>query len=560
MMNVRVKLVRVAIVCGVLFVIGKQSTASPEASGNAQNNSGSNPAITFVDMNRAFKEYNKTKDAEAKINDAKSQAKKEYDGRANAYKKALDEINAVNKQLESATLSADAKSGLTRQRDDKIINIKQMEKNITDFRTTRERQLQEQALRLRTEIVANIRARMDSLDNHASNLIFDTGGNSLNGAPVVLFSPSAANMTNNVIAALNGGQESAFSSTQDSQLGVVDMNRVFGAYNKTKEASAKINEDKSAAQKEYNAREETHKKAVDAFNILNTKIRSGGMSQEAKQKLVKDVGDLSAKANSIDLENKAFKAKRDKEVQDHINELRGGILAEITKTISIGLQGSNTALVFDVSGNGLNGVPVVMYSKGLPDFSTDVISNLNQAKGTSRFGRLLKSSRMLRFAVVDANRALKENPETKKSAAIANDAKNQAKKEYDDRADAYKKALDEVNSLNKQLESSGLTADAKSRIARERDDKITTIKEMENDITDFRTAREKELQHKDMSMREPIVASLKKAVNELAEKEHFNVVFDSSGNSLNGVTIVLNARDVPDLTNEVIARFSGTAR
>src|ERR1019366_977837 len=37
--------------------------------------------VGTVDMNRAFKEYSKTKDAEAKINDAKNQAKKEYDER-----------------------------------------------------------------------------------------------------------------------------------------------------------------------------------------------------------------------------------------------------------------------------------------------------------------------------------------------------------------------------------------------------------------------------------------------------------------------------------------------
>ena len=56
--------------------------------------------IGTVDMQRAFKEYNKTKDAEAKINDAKNAAKKEYDDRAEAYKKALDEINSLNKQLD----------------------------------------------------------------------------------------------------------------------------------------------------------------------------------------------------------------------------------------------------------------------------------------------------------------------------------------------------------------------------------------------------------------------------------------------------------------------------
>ena len=61
-------------------------------------------------MHRAFKEYNKTKDAEAKINDAKNAAKKEYDDRADAYKKALDEINNLNKQLDSRRLSADAKT------------------------------------------------------------------------------------------------------------------------------------------------------------------------------------------------------------------------------------------------------------------------------------------------------------------------------------------------------------------------------------------------------------------------------------------------------------------
>src|SRR5438128_8534107 len=83
--------------------------------------------IGTVDMNRAFKEYNKTKDAEAKINDAKNQAKKEYDDRADTYKKALDEVNNLNKQLDAPALSADAKTQKAKESDDKIANIKNME-------------------------------------------------------------------------------------------------------------------------------------------------------------------------------------------------------------------------------------------------------------------------------------------------------------------------------------------------------------------------------------------------------------------------------------------------
>src|SRR4030095_11973650 len=74
--------------------------------------------VGTVDMQRAFNEYNKTKEAEAKINDAKNAAKKEYDDRADAYKKALDDINNLNKQLESAALSADKKTQTAKDRDD----------------------------------------------------------------------------------------------------------------------------------------------------------------------------------------------------------------------------------------------------------------------------------------------------------------------------------------------------------------------------------------------------------------------------------------------------------
>src|SRR6266478_1171886 len=112
--------------------------------------------IGTVDMQRAFKEYSKTKDAETKINDAKNSAKKEYDDRAEAYKKALDEINNLNKQLDAPALSAEAKSQKAKERDDKIANIKNMEREISDFRQTRERQLQEQAMRMREGIVKEI--------------------------------------------------------------------------------------------------------------------------------------------------------------------------------------------------------------------------------------------------------------------------------------------------------------------------------------------------------------------------------------------------------------------
>jgi outer membrane protein len=171
--------------------------------------------IGTVDMQRAFKEYNKTKDAELKINDAKNAAKKEYDDRAEAYKKALDEINNLNKQLESPALSADKKTATAKERDDKIANIKNMEREISDFRQTRERQLQEQLMRVREGIVKEITdVVMEKVKANNLDLVFDKSGMSINGVPVLMYSHDNIDFTNDIIAVLNKPGRAASSTAK----------------------------------------------------------------------------------------------------------------------------------------------------------------------------------------------------------------------------------------------------------------------------------------------------------------------------------------------------------
>lgn len=196
----------------MLFVAAAAALALP-AAGFAQG-----LKIGTVDMNRAFKEYNKTKDAEKKINEAKDAAKKEYDDRADSYKKSLDEINKLNQQLDSPALAGDKKTQLAKERDEKIANIKNMEREINEFRQTRERQLQEQALRMREGIVKEItdivteRVKANNLD-----LVLDKSGPSLNGVPLVMYSKENWDFTNDVISALNKpGRVSSTTTDQPS--------------------------------------------------------------------------------------------------------------------------------------------------------------------------------------------------------------------------------------------------------------------------------------------------------------------------------------------------------
>jgi len=157
-----------------------------------------------IDMNRTFKEYTKTKEAEKKVTEARDAAKKELDDRAESYKKALDEVNKLNQQLEAPALSADAKTQKAKERDEKITNLKNMQREINEFQQTRDRQLQEQMLRMREGIVQEItEVVMERVKANGLDLVFDKSGPSMNGVPVVMYSRENVEFTNDIIATLN---------------------------------------------------------------------------------------------------------------------------------------------------------------------------------------------------------------------------------------------------------------------------------------------------------------------------------------------------------------------
>lgn len=159
--------------------------------------------IGTVDINRVFQGDAKTKEAKAKINEAKAAATKELNERADVYKAAIAAINQLNAQLDQPALGAAAKAEKTAERDRKIAEIRGMEREITEFRQTRERQLQEQMQRMKEGIVRRITAVvLDLAQARKLDLVFDKSGASFNGFSPVLFAQESDDFTAEVISAL----------------------------------------------------------------------------------------------------------------------------------------------------------------------------------------------------------------------------------------------------------------------------------------------------------------------------------------------------------------------
>ena len=162
------------------------------------------PKIGTVDVNRVIKEYSKMRDAEAKVKEATSSANREFDDRAETYKKAIEELTRLRTEAEAPGLSANAKSAKEKERDEKLADVQELQREITDFRAQREDQLQQHAMRLREGILQDItEAVTEHVRTKGVDVVLDKSATAESSSlPVILFARDTVDLTAGVLAAL----------------------------------------------------------------------------------------------------------------------------------------------------------------------------------------------------------------------------------------------------------------------------------------------------------------------------------------------------------------------
>jgi len=160
--------------------------------------------VGLIDMKLVFDSYYKTKDAEAKINDARTQAKKELDDRLDTFNKAQEQARKLNDEAGKAELSEKAKGEKTKALNEKLQELGVMQREVQEFQQTRERQLSEQSVRSRNGLVEEInKVVADIVKGGGYDLVFDKSGQSLNQVNVIQHSKESFDFTADVVSKLN---------------------------------------------------------------------------------------------------------------------------------------------------------------------------------------------------------------------------------------------------------------------------------------------------------------------------------------------------------------------
>jgi outer membrane protein len=116
----------------------------------------------------------------------------------------MEAINKLEADAKKPELTPDKQQAAIRTRDEKINEVRNLDREIGEFRQTRERQLQEQFMRMRGDIVQDIMKIVDAkVKAEGFELVFDKSGQGISQVPVVLFSAPSMDFSDSLITELN---------------------------------------------------------------------------------------------------------------------------------------------------------------------------------------------------------------------------------------------------------------------------------------------------------------------------------------------------------------------
>jgi outer membrane protein len=157
-----------------------------------------------VDMQKAFAEFHKTKDASGKFKDNVDKAQREVNERWSVYKNLLGEIQKLQKEAQDPIVNNETRAKKGAELQDKAKELRALEQEIGEFQNRRQGQLKQEDLQIRKglydEIIAIVKDKA-KLENY--DFVFDKSGISLTTVPVLLYYKDAVDFTDQVVVELN---------------------------------------------------------------------------------------------------------------------------------------------------------------------------------------------------------------------------------------------------------------------------------------------------------------------------------------------------------------------
>src|SRR6185437_846388 len=162
------------------------------------------------------------------------------------------------------------------------------------------------------------------------------------------------------------------------RIGTVDMNRVFTEYYRTKEAQSQLNADREISKQHLEERLTKLKDTMKVIEVLSQEIKKPELSRLTREAKTRKREAKVKEARDLDRECSSFRAMKEQQLQEKFGHMRSDIVQDVMKAVTANVKSASYDFIFDKSGLGFGGIPVVLYAPNDVDFTIQVISDLNK--------------------------------------------------------------------------------------------------------------------------------------------------------------------------------------
>lgn len=167
------------------------------------------------------------------------------------------------------------------------------------------------------------------------------------------------------------------------KIAIVDLQKVFDGYYKTKEADRLIKQEGSEFENTFNQMKSERDTKVKKVTELREQASNPALGDFEKQRLATDADKELDELRKMDQNIQTFSQTAQRTIAERQLKARENIIKELQGIISQVARERQYDMVLDHVSRSKNDTPIVLYTNGRDDITNDVIRIANQQSGAS---------------------------------------------------------------------------------------------------------------------------------------------------------------------------------
>ena len=167
------------------------------------------------------------------------------------------------------------------------------------------------------------------------------------------------------------------SQAETNKIGIIDMQRVWDKYYKTKQAQAQVDDQTADFEKRKKGMMDDYQKANREYKKLMESTQDQAVSSDERDRRKSAAEKKLLEIQEIQQDATLFQRTTDEQLKMQARRMTEIILRDIRDLVEAKAKAGGYTLVIDVAAKSAVGTPIVLYTNGQNDMTQEVLLQLN---------------------------------------------------------------------------------------------------------------------------------------------------------------------------------------